>query len=93
MSDFPVIGHLGTGIIGSAMVRQFAEHDADVRIWNRTQSRAEALANDSVTPVDTPSRAAADVDMKVAASVAEWFEAALDEHGDEDMAAIVEAMR
>jgi len=40
---------LGTGIMGSAMARSLAREGHEVRVWNRSQARAEAVAGDGVT--------------------------------------------
>ena len=37
---------LGTGIMGAALARNFLKAGETVRVWNRTPSRAEPLADD-----------------------------------------------
>lgn len=51
---------VGTGISGSAMARRMLEAGIEVRAWNRTRAKAEAL--DGVTVADTPREAAAGAD-------------------------------
>jgi 3-hydroxyisobutyrate dehydrogenase-like beta-hydroxyacid dehydrogenase len=50
---------VGTGISGSAMARRLREAGEDVVVWNRTRSKAEALADGGVTVAGTPRDAAA----------------------------------
>jgi 3-hydroxyisobutyrate dehydrogenase-like beta-hydroxyacid dehydrogenase len=44
-----VVAIVGTGISGSAMARRLRMAGVDVRAWNRTRAKAEALAGDGVT--------------------------------------------
>jgi 3-hydroxyisobutyrate dehydrogenase len=44
---------LGTGIIGSALARVLVRARHEVRAWHRTRAKAEPLATDGVTAVDT----------------------------------------
>ena len=48
------VGWIGTGRMGSAMVRRLlaAHRDVDVAVWNRTRSKAEQLAGAGATVVD-----------------------------------------
>ena len=60
------IALLGTGIMGSGMARNLAADGHDVVVWNRTRSRAEALADEADLDVaDTPALAAAGADVLV----------------------------
>jgi 3-hydroxyisobutyrate dehydrogenase len=45
MSDQPTIALLGTGTMGAGMARSIAAAGLPLRVWNRTASRAEALAD------------------------------------------------
>jgi 3-hydroxyisobutyrate dehydrogenase-like beta-hydroxyacid dehydrogenase len=54
---------LGTGRMGSAIVRRLAETGAPPVVWNRTRSRAEALGAGTV--VGTPADAVAKVDIVI----------------------------
>jgi 3-hydroxyisobutyrate dehydrogenase len=48
---------LGTGIMGAAMARNLLRHGFDLRVWNRTRSRAEPLAADGATVTGSPAEA------------------------------------
>ena len=45
---------LGTGIMGTAMARNLLRHGFDLRVWNRTRSRAEPLAADGAAVAGSP---------------------------------------
>jgi 3-hydroxyisobutyrate dehydrogenase-like beta-hydroxyacid dehydrogenase len=45
LPDLPV-GWIGTGRMGAAMARRLARAGADLTVWNRTRSKAEALVPD-----------------------------------------------
>lgn len=47
------IALLGTGLIGSAMVRRFLAKGSAVTVWNRTESKARALEADGATVAAT----------------------------------------
>jgi 3-hydroxyisobutyrate dehydrogenase len=53
-----VVAFLGTGTMGFPMARNLARAGFPVRAWNRTRAKAEPLAADGVTVVDTPAQAA-----------------------------------
>jgi 3-hydroxyisobutyrate dehydrogenase len=59
------IAFLGTGIMGGPMARNLARAGFDVRAWNRTRERAEPLADDGVTVVDSPAAAVDGADVLV----------------------------
>jgi 3-hydroxyisobutyrate dehydrogenase len=42
---------LGAGLLGSGFARALKRKGHDVRIWNRTPAKAQALAADGITPV------------------------------------------
>lgn len=44
---------LGCGLMGAALARTFATAGLSVGVWNRTSERAEALASQYITPIDT----------------------------------------
>jgi len=48
------IGWIGTGRMGFAMAQRLLKNGADVAVWNRTKSKAEPLAADGATVVDSP---------------------------------------
>jgi len=50
----PVIAFLGTGRMGGPMAANLARCGFDVRVWNRTVSRAEALAADGAVVASSP---------------------------------------
>lgn len=56
MSDVSVIG---TGAMGSALADALAASGAEVRVWNRTEERAEALAGPRIHPTGSVSEALA----------------------------------
>jgi len=79
--------------MGAPMARNIAKAGHDVRAWNRSRHRAEPLAADGITIAGSP-RLIVDagrqsgVKMDLAAAGAERFRrAALQGHGDEDIAA------
>jgi 3-hydroxyisobutyrate dehydrogenase len=53
---------LGTGIMGAAMARNLLKAGHDVRVWNRTTSRARPLASDGAHVTDDPEEAVRDAD-------------------------------
>ena len=54
---------LGTGKMGAAMARRLHQQGFDVRLWNRTRSRAEQLRIGQV--FDTPARAVDGADLAI----------------------------
>jgi 3-hydroxyisobutyrate dehydrogenase len=59
------IAVLGTGTLGFPVARNLARAGLDVRAWNRTAEKAEALADDGVTVPASVSSAVADVDVLI----------------------------
>ncbi len=53
----PVIAFLGTGRMGGPMAANLARGGFGVRVWNRTISRAEALATDGAVVASSPAEA------------------------------------
>ena len=53
----PVVAFLGTGRMGGPMAANLAHAGFDVRAWNRTASRAEALAADGAAVAASPAQA------------------------------------
>jgi 3-hydroxyisobutyrate dehydrogenase len=53
----PVIAFLGTGRMGAPMAANLARAGLDVRVWNRTASRAQALAADGTALASSPAHA------------------------------------
>lgn len=56
---------LGTGIMGAAIARDLLRAGFDVRVWNRTKQKAEALAAQGAHVASSPAEAAAGVDLLV----------------------------
>jgi 3-hydroxyisobutyrate dehydrogenase len=54
---------LGTGIMGAAMSRRVAGAGLEVRVWNRTRERAEALAGEVAAVEATPAEAVEGADV------------------------------
>jgi len=59
------IAFLGTGAMGGPMARNLARGGHAVRAWNRTASRAEALASDGVQACATPAEACEGAELLV----------------------------
>jgi 3-hydroxyisobutyrate dehydrogenase len=53
----PVVAFLGTGRMGAPMAANLARGGFDVRVWNRTASRADALASDGAVVAASPAQA------------------------------------
>jgi 3-hydroxyisobutyrate dehydrogenase len=53
----PVVAFLGTGRMGGPMAANLARAGFEVRVWNRTSSRAEALAADGAVAAASPAEA------------------------------------
>ncbi len=53
----PVVAFIGTGRMGGPMAANLARAGFDVRAWNRTGSRAEALAADGAVVAASPAQA------------------------------------
>jgi 3-hydroxyisobutyrate dehydrogenase len=63
MPDNITVSVLGTGIMGAAMARNLAGAGHDVRVWNRTRSKAEPLAAAGAYVADTPAEAVEGADV------------------------------
>ncbi|MFE4535749.1 NAD(P)-dependent oxidoreductase [Streptomyces scopuliridis] len=63
MADHLAVAVLGTGIMGAAMARNLCRAGHDVRVWNRTPAKAEALVADGARAFVTPAEAVADADV------------------------------
>ena len=57
------IAVLGTGIMGAPIARNLSNGGFDVRVWNRTRAKAEALAAAGATICDSPAQASSDVEF------------------------------
>jgi 3-hydroxyisobutyrate dehydrogenase len=56
------IALLGTGLLGSGMVRHFLKGGSQVTVWNRTEAKARALEADGARVAASPAAAVADAD-------------------------------
>src|SRR6476620_7987140 len=56
------IAVLGTGLLGSAMVRRFRKQGFDVIVWNRTAAKAKALETEGAKAASAPAEAVKDAD-------------------------------
>ena len=56
-ADAPVVAFLGTGRMGGPMAANLARAGVPVRAWNRTASRAQALAADGAFVAASPAQA------------------------------------
>jgi 3-hydroxyisobutyrate dehydrogenase len=56
---------LGTGIMGAPMARNIRAAGHDVRAWNRSREKAEALAGDGIEAAGTPAEAVAGAEVVV----------------------------
>ncbi len=63
MADKIAVAVLGTGTMGAAMARNLVRAGHDVRVWNRTRSRAEPLAADGARVADEPAEAVRGADV------------------------------
>ncbi|GAB2781552.1 NAD(P)-dependent oxidoreductase [Halomonas shantousis] len=59
------IGFLGTGIMGAPMAGRLANAGYQVKAWNRTLSKAEALVPLGVEVANTPSQVITDADVVI----------------------------
>ena len=87
MPDQPTIALLGTGTMGEGMARNIAAAGLPLRVWNRTASRAESLA-DVATVAGSVAEAVRGADVVItmlydADSVAATMEEARGELGDD----------
>lgn len=57
-----IIAYFGTGLLGSGFVRAMLERGDEVRVWNRTRSKAHVLAEHGAIVCGEPSEAVAGVD-------------------------------
>ncbi|MDC0462390.1 NAD(P)-binding domain-containing protein, partial [Alphaproteobacteria bacterium] len=54
MSKDMVIGWIGLGRMGAPMVEKIIKAGYEVKIWNRTKSKADALVQAGASLVDSP---------------------------------------
>ena len=76
------IGWIGTGRMGFAMAQRLLKGGADVAVWNRTKSKAEPLAADGATVVDSPADLAdRDIVFTMVGGPADFVQVTLEDGG------------
>ncbi|MGP9017394.1 NAD(P)-dependent oxidoreductase [Streptomyces sp. BR1] len=80
-SEHPTVAVLGTGIMGAGMARSLLRAGLPVRVWNRTQAKAQPLAADGASVCASPEEAVRGADVVLTMlhdgpSVAETIDAA-----------------
>ena len=76
------IGWIGTGRMGFAMAQRLLKNGADVAVWNRTKSKAEPLAADGATVVDSPADLAdRDIVFTMVGGPADFVQGTLEDGG------------
>lgn len=63
MDQQPTVALLGTGTMGAGMARNIAAAGIPLRVWNRTRSRAEPLADTGATIAETAAEAVRGADV------------------------------
>ena len=63
MTNKPHIAFLGIGLMGNHMARNILKAGYSLSAWNRTLSKAEALASDGAQIAQTPAEAVKDADF------------------------------
>ena len=63
MTDQPTVALLGTGTMGAGMARNIAAAGIPLRVWNRTRSKAEPLAEAGAEVAGSPAEAVRDADI------------------------------
>lgn len=61
----PVVGFIGLGLMGKPMVRNLLKAGYEVAVWNRTQSKSEAIAAEGARAARTARDAAAAADVLI----------------------------
>ena len=65
MTNKPHIAFLGIGLMGNHMARNILKAGYSLSAWNRTLSKAEALASDGAQIAQTPAEAVKDADFVI----------------------------
>ena len=65
MTNKPHIAFLGIGLMGNHMARNILKAGYSLTAWNRTLSKAEALASDGAQIAQTPAEAVKDADFVI----------------------------
>lgn len=61
----PIIGFIGTGVMGQGMVSNLLQNGYQVNVYNRTRSKAEPLIEKGAIWRDTPQKVAENVDVTI----------------------------
>ena len=61
----PIVAVLGIGLMGLPMARRLLAAHFEVRVWNRTASKAQALVAEGAQPATTPAEAARGADFLI----------------------------
>ena len=59
------IGFIGTGVMGSGMVRNLLKHGFDVNVYNRTPAKAQALTKEGAVFTETIENCVEDADVVI----------------------------
>src|SRR3990172_4392344 len=59
------VGFIGLGIMGQGMARNLLKAGFDVRVWNRTASKMEAMAAEGASTASSPADLAAQTDIVI----------------------------
>jgi 3-hydroxyisobutyrate dehydrogenase-like beta-hydroxyacid dehydrogenase len=59
------VGFIGLGIMGQGMARNLLKAGVDLTVWNRTASKAEALAGEGAKQAGSPAELAAQCDVLI----------------------------
>ena len=65
MTNKPHIAFLGIGLMGNHMARNILKAGYSLSAWNRTLSKAEALASDGAQIAQPPAEAVKDADFVI----------------------------
>lgn len=59
------VGFIGLGIMGRGMAHNLLKAGFELRVWNRTKSRIDELANAGAIPAESPAKLAAESDIVI----------------------------
>ena len=59
------IGFIGTGVMGSSMIKHLLNAGYPVQVYNRTKSRADAVVSEGAVWCDTPAAVTAQSDIVI----------------------------
>ena len=83
MSELKTIAFLGAGVMGAPMAKNLGKAGFEVRLWNRSEDKAQAASGGGVTAVSSIKEALSGADVLItmltdAASVKDVMESAKD---------------